>query len=355
MKVIHKSIFFELLLTFLLCLISLNFVLMMEKLLRLSRSIAGVGASTFDLTKIILFLQPQLLLLTIPMALLLSTLLIYGRLNIDNEIVIFRSSGMKFISISFPVFLLALFCFLLNLFVSFYLGPKSSILLRTEITKIIRERTPLAFEEGKFNTSFKNAMIFVRDKKADNSIRGVFIYDNRNKNNVRVLVAKKGEITSQDDVYINFSLYDGYIHMVKGTNTTELLFKRYNMLLKLDYDMPSVKRAELTPLQLIDNIRKQEPKKRIKLSLELHRRLSLPFLCIILAFFGTPLAMMAGKTGKLGGLTLGLTVFTLYYILLIYGENLSKSGSIPHYIGAWFPTIALVISSFFLFWRENRK
>jgi len=262
---------------------------------------------------------------------------------------------MNFISISSPVFLFALCCFLLNLFVSFYLGPKSSMLLRTEITNIIRERTPLAFEEGKFNTSFKNAMIFVRDKKTDNSIRGVFIYDNRNKKNVRVLVAKKGEITSQDDMYINFSLYDGYIHMVKGTNTTELLFKRYNMLLKLDYDMPSVKRAELTPLQLIDTIRQEGSDRHIKLYLELHRRLSLPLLCIILAFFGTPLAMMAGKTGKLGGLTLGLTVFTLYYILLIYGENLAKSGSIPHYIGAWFPTTVLVISSFFLFRRENRK
>ena len=355
MKVIHRSIFIELILTFLLCLVSLNFVLMMEKLLRLSRSIAGVGASVVDLSKIILLLQPQLLLLTIPMALLLSTLLIYGRLNLDNEIIIFRASGMKFLSISFPVLLLALSCFLLNLFVSFYLGPKSSTLLRTEITEIIRERTPLAFEEGKFNTSFKNAMIFVRDKKADNSIRGVFIYDNRNKNNVRVLVAKKGEIASQDDVHINFSLYDGYIHMVKGENTTELLFKRYNMLLKLDYDMPSVKRAELTPFQLIDTIREQDTDHRVKLYLELHRRLSLPLLCLILAFFGTPLAMMSGKTGKLGGLTLGLTVFTFYYILLIYGENLSKSGSIPHYIGAWFPTAVLILSSFFLFRRENRK
>jgi len=355
MKVIHKSIFFELILTFLLCLVSLNFVLMMEKLLRLSRSIAGVGASIVDLTKMILFLQPQLLLLTIPMALLLSTLLIYGRLNIDNEIIIFRSSGMKFSSISFPVFLLALSCFLLNLLVSFYLGPKSSILLRTEITKIIRERTPLAFEEGKFNTYFKNAMIFVRDKKTDKTLRGIFIYDNRNKKNVRVLVAKKGEMSSQDDMHINFSLYDGHIHMVNGSNTTELLFKRYNMLLKLDYDMPSVKRAELTPFQLIDNISKQDTDHHVKLSLELHRRLSLPLLCIILAFFGTPLAMMAGKTGKLGGLTLGLSVFTLYYILLIYGENLAKSGAIPHYIGAWFPTIVLVLSSFFLFRRENRK
>jgi len=328
---------------------------MMEKLLRLSRSIAGVGASIVDLTKIIMLLQPQLLLLTIPMALLLSTLLIYGRLNHDNEIVIFRSSGMKFTSLSFPVFLLALFCFLFNLFVSFYLGPKSSILLRTEITKIIQERTPLAFEEGKFNTSFKNAMIFVRDKKADNSIRGVFIYDNRNENNARVLVAKKGEITSRDDMYINFSLYDGYIHMAKGRNTTELFFKRYNMLLKLDYDMPSVKRSELTPLQLLETIRREDSDRHVKLSLELHRRLSLPLLCILLAFFGTPLAMIAGKTGKLGGLTLGLAVFTIYYILLIYGENLSKSGSIPHYIGAWFPTAVLVISSFYLFRRENRK
>jgi lipopolysaccharide export LptBFGC system permease protein LptF len=74
MKIIHRSILRELILTFILSLASLNFILMMEKLLRLSRFLSGVGTSILDMAKIILFLQPQLFILTIPMAFLLSTL-----------------------------------------------------------------------------------------------------------------------------------------------------------------------------------------------------------------------------------------------------------------------------------------
>ncbi len=48
--------------------------------------------------------------------------------------------------------------------------------------------------------------------------------------------------------------------------------------------------------------------------------------------------MMAGKTGRLGGLTIGLSVFTVYYMLLVYGENLVRAGKVSHYIGAWSPT-----------------
>jgi lipopolysaccharide export system permease protein len=118
MKIIHKSILKELVLAFFLSLASLNFILMMEKLLRLSRFLSGVGTSVMDMSKLILYLQPQLFLLTIPMALLLSTLLIYGRLNIDNELVILRMSGMNFKRVSGPVVTLGA-CFLLNIAVSF--------------------------------------------------------------------------------------------------------------------------------------------------------------------------------------------------------------------------------------------
>ncbi len=91
------------------------------------------------------------------------------------------------------------------------------------------------------------------------------------------------------------------------------------------------------------------------LQLEMHRRVSLPFLCIILVFLGTPLSMIAGKSGRLGGLSIGLGVFTVYYALLIYGENLVRAGRIPHYIGAWGPSIILVLYSLWAFGRENRK
>jgi lipopolysaccharide export LptBFGC system permease protein LptF len=79
------------------------------------------------MVRIILLLQPQIMLLTIPMSLLLSTLLVYGRMNMDNEIIIMKTAGMNFRKISFPVMLLGILCFCASLAVGFSLGPQSSV------------------------------------------------------------------------------------------------------------------------------------------------------------------------------------------------------------------------------------
>jgi lipopolysaccharide export system permease protein len=355
MKIIHRSILKELSLTFVISLACLNFILMMEKLLRLTRFLSGVGTSMTDMVKLILFIQPQLFLLTIPMSLLLSVLLVYGRLNIDNELVILRSSGMDFAGISRPVFILGFICFLLNIAVSFYIGPRSSIALREHITNIIRVRTPLAIEEGRFNTYFKNTLIIVREKVSDNELRGIFIYDSKNKQEPRVVMAKEGKIFQQEGLNIDFLLKDGYINMTSGDSMTELFFKKYNLMLRLEAGVPDRKNAELTPPELADKIGKADRHQALSLYLELDRRLSLPFLCIVLIFFGPSLSLLAGKSGKLGGLTLGLAVFTAYYMLLIYGENLVRAGKIPHYIGAWVPTLVLGIFALYMFRRERAR
>jgi lipopolysaccharide export LptBFGC system permease protein LptF len=112
--------------------------------------------------------------------------------------------------------------------------------------------------------------------------------------------------------------------------------------------------AEYTPLELISQISVQ-PQKRIQFLIELHRRLSMPALCLIIIFLGPSLALMAGKTGKLGGLTIGLVIFAAYYMVMIYGENLARSGSLPHYIGAWLSFVLLATFSIFAFERANRQ
>ncbi|MFH0932844.1 MAG: LptF/LptG family permease [Nitrospirota bacterium] len=354
MKIIHKSILKELIFAFIISLIFLNFILMMEKLLRLTRFLSGVGASLADMATIILYIQPQLLLLTIPMALLLSTLLTYGRYCLDNELVILRTSGMNFKGISKPVFILGASCFLLNLAVSFYLGPKSSIRLRDEIIHIIKNRTPLSIEEGTYNTSFKDVVIIIREKPSDDTVKGIFIYDGRNKSEPRVMMAKEGKISMSEGFDANLNLTDGYIHIAKGNSTTEIFFDRYNLILTLESNLPSRKNAEFTPSELLERIQEKVPD-ALLLQLEFDRRLSLPFLCIVLFFLGPPLSLIAGKSGRLGGLALGLGVFTVYYMLLIYGENLARAGKIPHYIGAWTPVLILGIFALLIFKKESNK
>lgn len=354
LNLLNRYILKELALAFLIVLAFLNSILMMEKLLRLSRLLAGIGASAADMLKIIVLIQPTIMLLSVPMALLLATLLVYGRLNHDNELTVMRSAGMSFRRIIRPVTMLGIACFLLTLVISFFLGPFSSARLRETITQIIVERSALAIEEGTFNTSFKDIVIIVKGKKDADTLEGIFIYDNRRRNEPRVLMAKEGKFSIEGGLGIGLRLTDGYVNITRGRSTTEFYFKSSTLSLTVGAESPSPRRNEYTPSELISLSRQEEsPKKRIEYLLEAHRRISLPAVCVVLIFLGPPLALRAGKTGRLGGLALGLLVFTLYYAALIYGENLAIAEKLPVLPGAWFAAGLLVGYTFFLFRREE--
>ncbi|MBI4689412.1 MAG: LptF/LptG family permease [Nitrospirae bacterium] len=352
---IHKEMLKELAFTFILSLVSLNFILIMEKVLRLSRLLSVVGASLSDMVRIILYLQPSMLILTLPMSLLVSTLLTYGRLNADSELVILRTSGMPFKTIALPVFIMGIGCFLAGISVSLYLGPKSMIKLRETLSDVITQRAPAAIEEGVFTTLFKDIVMIVKEKPDSKSMRGIFIFDERNKKEPRILTAREGSISTANEFGLAFYLKDGFMHIAKENTATEIFFEGYNLSLNLAAEQPSRKNSELTPYELIRKAKKTSPQEGIPLFLELHRRLSLPTVCLILMLLGPPLSLLAGKSGRLGGLTIGLFIFVVFYFLLIYGENLARTGKIPHYIGAWSPTVILGFFGIWIFKRENLK
>jgi len=352
---IHKEILKELAFTFVLSLISLNFILIVEKILRLSRLLSVVSASILDMLMIILYLQPPMMILTLPMSLLVATLVTYGRLNADNELIILRVSGMPFKKIAAPVFAVGISCFLAGLLISFYLAPLSMVKLRKTISNIISMRAPAAIEEGIFATLFKDITLFVNEKPDATRMKEIFIYDERNKNEPKIVMAKEGRISVTDELDISFFLKDGYMQIIKKDNVTELFFEGYNLSLTLAAEQPAKKNSELTPFELLRDAKGAPPQAAIPLFLELYRRLSLPSVCLILMLLGPPLSLLSGRTGRLGGLTIGFSVFAVFYILLIYGENLARTGKISHYIGGWSPAVLLGLFAIWIFKRESGK
>lgn len=353
MLLIHRSMLKELLTTLLLSIFFLNFTLMMEKLLRLSRILSGVGSSLSDIAKIILYLQPQLLILTVPMAMLLSALLTYGRMNADNELVILKVSGMSFRDISAPVLYLGLTCFALSLAMSFYLGPKGSGLMRAKITEILTTRAPMTIEEGIFNTAFKDIVILVKEKPAPDKLTGVLIVDERKKEDQKVITAKEGRIVPEGES-LSFSLGNGHVYMTKKETFTDIGFGNYHFRLNPTIESSEKKNSEMMPSELLKASR-QFPDKKTQFFLEFHRRLSMPAICLIIILLGPSLSLMSGKSGRMGGLTVGLSVFAVYYSLLLYGENLVRSGKLPHAIGAWMSFFILGAFALFIFERLNKK
>ncbi len=354
-KIIYRSILKELLVMFLLIIAFLNSILMMEKILKLTRHLSGLGTSACDMAQLILYLQPSLLALTIPMAILLAPIVVYGRMTMDNEIIILRASGMSFRQISYPVMVVALLGFVFSIAFSFYLGPKSSVKLRDEVAKMIAVKAALAVEAGTFNTSLKDLVILVRGKNGD-ILEDIFIYDNRSKEEPKVLMAREGRLTMKDDFVLSLSLDDGYINIIKGTNIIELFFDRYQFSMTLSPYSPALKKFELMPAELLRRISEtNEEKERIALYLELHRRLSLPVICLVLILLAPPLSLMSGKSGKLLGLMTGLTVFAGYYVLQIYCESLALQSRVPHYAGAWATTLLLGVIGLMLYRRESTR
>lgn len=326
---------------------------MMEKLVRITRLLAGVGSSFFDIATIIFYLQPETLILTIPMALLLSVLLVYGRMSSDNELIILQNTGMTFFNISKPIVYLGAVCFLISIAMSFYLGPKGSTLLRENVSEILTKRAALTIEEGIFNTAFKDIVILIKEKPAENRLKGLLIFDDRQKDEQRVILAKEGEIALHGEG-ISFALLKGNIYISKKNSITEINFERYQFML-----VPSItgfgrKKGEMTPFELLkaaDTEIEQKP----RYITEFHRRLTLPALCLLIIFLAPPLSLLSGKSGRLGGLTIGLAVFVVYYSILLYGENLAKSGKIPFLVGSWMSFAILIILSIILFNRINRR
>jgi lipopolysaccharide export system permease protein len=355
MKTIHRSIFRELLLTFLLGLLALNFVLMTEKILRFTKVLASVGASLVDIAGLIILLQPQITVLTMPMALLISILLTYGRLNTDNEIVALKASGMPLREISRPVIVLGICCFAAGTIMSFHVSPAGTKRLRTKVSDVIARRAPYAIEEGIFNTTFKDVVIYVREKPSSDTLGDIFIYDERRKRRPSLMYAKEGKISGAGGYDMSLALTEGHIHFVQNDTTTDLSFGSYTLNFPVSIKAPTKRYNELRPSELLIEAKTLEGDKKVKMLLEFHRRLSLPAVCLILMFLGPPLALKAGKTGKFGGLTLGLTVFAVYYAALMYTENIARAGIIPHYAGAWLPALALGTFAYLMFRKADSR
>jgi lipopolysaccharide export system permease protein len=355
MKTLDRFILKELVTALLLGLFAFNFVLVTEKLLKLTKLLASVGASVFDVAMLVVYLQPKLTVLTTPIAMLLAILVTYGRLNSDSELIVMRTGGMSFRELSRPVFLLGTGCFLLGALVSLFLVPISSRNLRESVADVIARRAPYAIEEGIFATAFGDAVVYVKEKPDESTLRGIFVYDARRPDRPVAMYAREGTLSSPGGREVSFDLSGGHMYLLRGSSMMDLSFTRYRLHLPFAGGSPSRGLDELTPIGLYREARTYEGRPRIERLLELQRRLSLPALCLVLMFAGPPLALMAGKTGRLGGLTLGLVVFAAYYGLLMYAENLAVSGAIPHAAGAWGPMVLLSAFSLWMFRREENR
>ena len=347
--IIHRTILKELIKNLLVIVFSMSVILFMENFVRMTRLFMGRGADFADIAKLFFYLQPSIFMLSIPMAILISISLTYGRMSTDNEVVVLKGCGMSFLGISRAAVILSVFCFLLLLFNSIYLLPRGMYSFRQTLHETIVKKASMTFEESTFSDMFKDTVIFVKKKVSKDEFKGVFVYKDAEKflGKPFVIVAQRGTISSDpEEGLMKLSMKNGLIHAAGEDSSSEISFARYDLVLMSGIEsVTASKPEEIRTLRLWKG-RKDDT----AWAIELHRRLSLPFACLIFGILAPALSYKAGKLGRLGGFSLSLVVLISYYMMLVFGKGLAEAGKVSPFIGGWLPDMLFSVITLVFFY-----
>ncbi|HET8773658.1 MAG TPA: LptF/LptG family permease, partial [Thermoanaerobaculia bacterium] len=101
-------------------------IILMQRLFDMAGLIIRRSLSGAAVGKLLLYSLPNIVVLTVPMALLFGILIAIGRLSSDSEIVAMRALGISTRKIYRPVFVFSFLMFLLNLYLINFVMPKGN-------------------------------------------------------------------------------------------------------------------------------------------------------------------------------------------------------------------------------------
>jgi len=339
----------EILPIFFIGLMTFTIILLMDKILKLIELVVNRGGSLSNILMIFLFISPSFLIMTIPVAVLLGTLLTFGRLSSDGEITAFKASGMSLYQLFLPISIFALAAFLLTSFLVFYGLPWGNRGFKATLYRLAQSKADIEIKERIFNDAFNNLVVYVdRVPLQGNHMEGILIYDQREKGKSSTILAKEGFIINNPESQeIILRLRSGDIHRFEPEAHTfqRIKFDTYDLKLELAKTFAAIEKKLKDREMSIDDIRKKmdEIKKiggdTTSYKVELHKRYAIPFTCIVFALIGVPLGIQPHRSGRSYGFILSILILLAYYVSLTASEILAVKKIIPAFIGGWIPNL----------------
>jgi len=360
-KIINRYILKEISYPFFIIIFALTFVLLMGKILQLMDLMVNKGVSFIDISKLFLLLTPSFLILTIPISLLISILIGLGRLSSDNEITIFKASGLSLYKIMLPVIFASLIAFIMTAVTSLFLVPHSKFATKIMLFAIAKQKASIGIKEKVFNDDFKGVLLYAESIPVNgNYMEGVIISDSRIGDEPSTIIARKAYLVSDPQrMTVTLRLENGSTHIVdtKLKNYRKMDFSIYDVNLDIESSIDEEKKVrtkdsrELTIWELSHKLKTAglEDKLYREMAIEFYKSLTTPFSCIVFGILGIPLGIRSHRSVKARGFTVGLLIVFIFYIIRLGGEALAETGRLSPFIGTWAPNITFFLIGLCLF------
>jgi len=341
----------------------------------LIRKIVEYGLPILKAIQALIYSLPSFLVLSFPMAVLLSTLLSYGKLSANSELLALRSLGIKTSRIIAPAIVVSIIMTGLTFYFNDNLVPKSNKL--AELT--LRSGIGSSFNKGKS----KNNIIFSRKgsriiaennqptkintylthifyaSRFENNIMSEVTVLDFSRENIKQILTATSAIFDKDNSSWIFK--DGSIVSTDSIGqTTTINFKRYIYpFVEGPLDLAKVPK-DASDMSLKEALEAEKIYKKIgnlkeirKIQVRIQEKFTLPCACLVFGLIGSILGSKSNlRSSKSQGFGLSVILILSYYVMSFISSSFGVKGLLPPIIAAWFPVV-ISLGGGFYFLRKS--
>jgi LPS export ABC transporter permease LptG/LPS export ABC transporter permease LptF len=295
---------------------------------------------------------PRILILTVPVSVLIATMMAFGRMSSDVETVALFASGITRRQLLTPTLGLALVASAAVFYLAAVEMPQGARRFKDIRAQLILQGIRTQIKPRVFDDRFANKVLYVDEitRRTDTWDR-ILLASMEDGPEPIIVTARRGSLDLGDTLgQSQLNLTDGVIHKRTTTKNED----RYDVevfsqsqvrfdatgkeaqRLAAETSAPPSLRArvlEMTLTELVSAVGGSDLGRRS--AIELHRRLAISVSPIVFALLGALLVIARAGVGRGAGLSLAILSAAFYYLLFLGGENLARSGNVPAIVGLW--------------------
>ncbi len=328
-------------------------ILLMFQVLKLTEFVLAHGVTLEVIARLVVYLSLSFLPAILPMSVLFSVLMTYGRLSTDSEIIAFKSLGVSQKYLTIPAIVVGIVMCALSAQTYFFIGPWGARQSYSLLNVLGSSQVISNIREGTFAEGFFDLVVYTNEiNEKTGVLKDVFIYDERSSSMPVTIIAQEGQIISPKDMSLASTilrLFKGSIHRTGEGVYTKIEFENYDISLtpELEKNEKADSPKAMTITELHQELGKKDiPRDRfLRLDSEYHKRIALPVACIVFSLIGVGLGTVVNRrVAKSSGFVLSVGLIVTYWILYVSMETVARNGTLHPAIALWIPNIIFFLT-----------
>jgi len=296
------------------------------------------------------------------MAVLLSTIYLLSNLNKHNEIIAMKTSGLSLWRIILPIlamgFLISGIVFLVNDRVIPITSKVSNLIRREELEKYKTARQAKILENIAVYGS-GDRIIFARTYDTEKKrLDDIIIHEHdKNQNLVSKTTAQDAVWTSEGWKFSKVITYktdkDGRLLGEPTFSEDEIISIKEKPSDFANKEMRSEFMSYRELQKYIANFQGAGARIIRSFLVELHYKIALSFISLIIILLGVPFAIVSTRGGIIIGIGISLVLGLLYYAGISIGIAFGKVGLLPPFVAAWIGNAVFAALGIYLIWKRT--